>query len=194
MTAPLILFLGKPGAGKGTQAALFASQAGYPVCKTSDGLRKLATDHPHIGNKILSAMTHGDLVPYWLPMYLWLSQILSVSEEQGIVIDGAVRRIEEATLLDEVATWFGRPYRVFFLNVSDEEMKARIEKRATIEGRTDDNAEALLERMREYEKHTAKALELFKSNGAYVEINGEGTIEDIHERVMEAFTKEFVAR
>jgi adenylate kinase len=191
MTAPLILFLGKPGSGKGTQAALLSEKTGYAIFKSSGQLRELAQAYPHIGKKILFAMDRGDLVPYWLPMHLWLEDILSLSEDQGIIIDGAVRRVEEATLFDEVAEWFGRPYRVFFLNVSDEEMQKRIEKRATTEGRTDDNDEALRERMAEFEKHTARALEFFKSEGTYVEINGEGSIEDIHDRVMEAFRSEF---
>ncbi|MBP9771324.1 MAG: nucleoside monophosphate kinase [Candidatus Pacebacteria bacterium] len=191
MTAPLILFLGKPGAGKGTQAGLFGKETGFSIFKSSGQLRELAAAYPHIGAKILSAMDRGDLVPYWLPMHLWLKDILSLSEEQGIIIDGAVRRVEEATLFDEVANWFGRPYRVFFLNVSDEEMRNRIGKRATIENRTDDNDEALRERMQEYEKHTARALEFFKSQNTYVEIDGQGSIEEVHGRVMDAFTKEF---
>lgn len=191
MSAPLILFLGKPGSGKGTQATLFAEKSGYAIFKTSGELRKLAASHPHIGERILSAMDRGDLVPHWLPMHLWLRDILSLSDDEGIVIDGAVRRIEEAVLFDDVANWFGRSYRVFFLKVSDEEMEKRIEKRATIEKRTDDNDDSLRVRMQEFERHTARALDFFKSQGTYVEINGEGSVEDIHERVMEAFTQEF---
>ncbi|HXK40121.1 MAG TPA: nucleoside monophosphate kinase [Candidatus Paceibacterota bacterium] len=191
MTAPLILFLGKPGSGKGTQAALFSEKTGFSVFKTSGELRELAKTHPHIGEKIRFAMDRGELVPYWLPMHLWLRGILSLSDDEGIVIDGAVRRIEEAVLFDEVAAWFGRSYRVFFLTVSDEEMQRRIEKRATAEGRTDDNDEALRERLQEYERHTARALDFFKSQDTYVEIDGEGSVEEIHERVMGAFKSEF---
>ncbi len=191
MTAPLILFLGKPGAGKGTQAELLAERTTFPIFKSSGQLRKLAVAHPHIGKKILSAMERGELVPYWLPMHLWLEDILSLPEDKGIIIEGAVRREEEATLFDEVARWFGRPYRVFFLTISDAEMQERIRRRAAIEGRTDDNDEALRGRMQEYDKHTARALEFFKAQGTYTEIQGEGTVEEIHERIMAAFTNEF---
>jgi adenylate kinase len=191
MTAPLILFLGKPGSGKGTQAALFSEKTGFPIFRTSGQLRELARTHSHIGEKILSAMERGELVPYWLVMHLWLEDILSLQDEQGIIIDGAVRRIEEAALFDEVASWFSRSYRVFFLDVSDEEMQARIEKRATIERRTDDNAHALVERMSEFEKHTVRALDFFKSQGTYVEIRGEGSIDEVHTRVMSAYQEAF---
>lgn len=191
MTAPLILFLGKPGAGKGTQAALLAQKTDYLVFKTSDELRRLAREHPVVGEKIVGTMQQGGLVPYWLVMHLWLGGILSRETDEGLIIDGAVRRPEEATLFHDVCAWFSRPYRVFFLNVSDEEMKTRIGKRATIEGRSDDNDKALIERMNEYATHTSQALAFFKTQGTYVEIAGEGSVDEVRGRVMEAFTKMF---
>ncbi len=190
MNAPLILFLGKPGAGKGTQAELLAKKTGFSLFKTSGGLRSLATERAHVGEKIVSAMTQGDLVPYWLVMHLWLGDILSHKESEGIIIDGAVRRGEEAKLFSEVATWFERPYRVFFLDVTEEEMRSRIKKRATIENRTDDNEESLAQRMREYTEHTEPALTFFREQGTLITIPGEGSIEDVETRVQEAFTKE----
>lgn len=188
MTAPLTLFLGKPGSGKGTQAKLLAEKMGWPMFKSSQRLRELAAAHPHVGAKILSVMAEGGLVPYWFPMHLWLGDILALPPEQSMVIEGAVRRLEEAAIFDDMATWFERPYRVFFLTISDEEMRRRIEKRVNIEGRHDDGSEALAERMQEYEKHTARTLEFFKSRGAYVEIHGEGSVEDIHANILTHFT------
>ena len=191
MTAPFILFLGKPGSGKGTQAALLAQKTGFSLFKTSTQLRELAEKNAHLKDKILSAMQKGDLVPYWVVMFLWLQDALKSPDTKGIIIDGAVRHEEEARLFHEVAKWFDRPYKILFLNVSDEEMKNRITKRADIESRTDDNDESLAKRMHEYEEHTERAIDFFKTNGTYIEVDGEGSIEDIHARVLAVVHKEF---
>ncbi|MEK7579349.1 MAG: nucleoside monophosphate kinase [Patescibacteria group bacterium] len=191
MNAPIIVFLGKPGSGKGTQAEMFSKKTGFSLFKTSGGLRSFAAENKHVGEKILKIMDHGHLLPAWLIMHLWLDEIFSHPLSQGLIIDGAVRQLKEAELFHGVLEWIERPYKVFSLEVSDGEMKDRIEKRAGKENRTDDTDETLLERMEEYKKHTEKSLEFFNDKGHLVQINGEGSIEKIHEEIMKKFEELF---
>ncbi|GMU73987.1 MAG: adenylate kinase [Candidatus Campbellbacteria bacterium] len=181
-----IVILGKPGSGKGTQAELLSQKAGFPVFSASGRLRELAKSHPDIGQEILDDMNQGVLVPHWIVSYLWISEMVKLGHEGGIIFDGAVRKFEEAKLFHEVMTWLARPYAVVYLTISNEELHDRLSKRAGIEGRADDDGDVIMKRLTEYDENTKDSLAFFREQGTLMEVNGEGTREEIHERIMQA--------
>lgn len=181
-----IVVLGKPGSGKGTQAKLLSEKSGFPVFSASGRLKELAASHPGIGQEILDDMNNGVLVPHWIISYLWISEIVKLGGEGGIIFDGAVRVLEEARLFHEVMMWLSRPYAVVYLTISNEELHDRLSKRAQIENRVDDDGDVIRKRLAEYDENTKDSLAFFKEQGTLKEVNGEGSIEEIHERILAA--------
>lgn len=181
-----IVVLGKPGSGKGTQAKLLSEKVGFPVFSASGKLRELAESHPDIGKDILEDMNQGLLVPHWIVSYLWISELVNRGHGKGIIFDGAVRKFEEAKLFHEVMQYMKRSYAVVYLTISNEELYDRLSKRAAVEERADDNGEVIRKRLAEYDENTKDSLAFFKEQGTLLEVNGEGSIEEIHERILGA--------
>lgn len=181
-----IVILGKPGSGKGTQAKLLSEKAGFPVFSASGNLKSLAQSHPDIGKKILEDMDNGVLVPHWIVSYLWIAELVNLGHDKGVIFDGAVRKLEEAKLFDEVMRYMNRMYAVVYLTISNEELYDRLSKRAEIESRADDDGEVIKKRLAEYDENTKDSLVFFKEQGTLKEVNGEGSIEEIQERILSA--------
>ncbi len=175
-----IVVLGKPGSGKGTQAKLLADKSGFRLFGASDHLRKFAAAHSTAGERILDDINHGVLVPHWIMSSLWIMEMMDLGQGNGIIFDGAVRKEEEAKLFHDVMTWLKRPYIVVYLAVSDEELRKRLELRADVEARVDDDGDVITKRLEEYAKNTQPSLDFFKTQGTLLEIDGERTIEEIH--------------
>lgn len=180
-----IVVLGKPGSGKGTQAKLLAEKSGFRLFGMSDHLKKFAGAHPQSGERILNDINNGVLVPHWIVSSLWIMEMMDLDQNAGIIFDGAVRKQEEAGLFHDVMTWLGRPYIVVYLKVSDDELRKRLELRENIENRADDDGDVITKRLEEYSKNTEPSLAFFRKQGTLLEIDGERTIEEIHEDLMQ---------
>ena len=183
-----IVVLGKPGSGKGTQVRLLSEKSGFRIFTASDHLRKLAAAHPIAGERIIDDMEQGVLVPHWIMSSLWIMDMMDLKPEEGIIFDGAVRKLEEATLFNDVMNWFGRPFVIVHLTISDEELRTRLTKREGLEGRTDDAKATVMRRLEQYEENTRPALDFFKEKGVLLEVNGEGSIEEIHANIIKTLS------
>lgn len=177
MAACTVFFVGKPGAGKGTQADLLSRASGWPVVSTSGGLRALVAEGGAAGRKLEETMDAGLLTPYWLATYVYLKSLLSVPEDGGVIFDGTVRTLPEAKAVRDSVTWLERPFHIFNLKVSDDEARARIELRREKEGRKDDAA--IERRLEEYYANTEQAIAFYRSAKILVELDGERTPEAI---------------
>ncbi|QQR82326.1 nucleoside monophosphate kinase [Candidatus Campbellbacteria bacterium] len=185
-----IVILGKPGSGKGTQAKLLSDNVGFPVFSASGQLKALAASHPDLGEEILNDMDHGILVPHWIISYLWISAVVDLGHDKGIIFDGAVRKMEEATLFNEVMQYLKRPYVVVYLTIPDEELRTRIKERARVEDRADDDETIITKRLEEYQNNTQGSLDFFKRQGTLLEVEGMGTVEEVHERIIKALSNQ----
>ncbi|HCR52155.1 TPA: hypothetical protein DIV48_00720 [Candidatus Kaiserbacteria bacterium] len=177
METQTIFFVGKPVSGKGTQATLLSSVTGWPIISTSGAMRTMTAEGGAVGKKLRESMDAGILTPYWLAAYIFLESLFSVPENGNVIFDGANRTLLEAQIVMDSLAWLKRPYHMFHLQVSDAEVRKRVELRRGKENRLDDHA--VDKRLEEYYAHTAKVVEFYRTAGVLIEVNGEQAPEAI---------------
>lgn len=181
MNLNTVLLIGKPGSGKGTQATLLSEKTGWPVTVSGNLFRALIAGDDHVAARMREEHEKGYLAPDWFATYLFQKSILPVSPEQGIIFDGFGRKVPEAKTVVDVLTWLGRPFYAVHIKVSDEEIVARLKKRSEVSGRADDHA--VEKRLEEFRIYTEPSVEVFREAGRLIEVNGEGSVEDIHKDI-----------
>jgi adenylate kinase len=174
------IFLGPPGSGKGTQAKVLAERLGIPHISLGDILRAEVKAGSPIGLRAKEFMNAGKLVPDELTIELTEKRISEADCRPGFIIDGFPRSGAQAEALDKMFQNKKLALEaVIYFHVSEEETVKRLLSRAQIEGRADDNAEAIRTRFEVYEKSTRPLIDHYKKMGKLVEINAARTIEEI---------------
>jgi adenylate kinase len=132
-------------------------------------------------------MESGALVSDDLILEVVAEELDKPAASRGVVFDGVVRTIPQAEGTAKLLADRGRRIQhVLFLDVSDEEILARIAKRRSQETRADDAPEAVARRLAAYRAQTAPVLSWFESRGGVHRIAGTGTVEEISDRIREA--------
>ena len=186
MDIKTIVMLGKPGAGKGMQSKLLADTTGYKIFSSGNRLREIASHDTSVGRKVKAVIDNVELMPHWFASYLFQEAILHTRQDEGIIYEGSCRKEPEAILFDEVMGWLDRPYRAIFITAPDEVIVDRLLKRGEIEGRADDSEEKIQVRLRAYRDEVKDAIEYFRNTGNLIEINGEGSPQEVHAAIMDA--------
>jgi adenylate kinase len=184
----IALMFGPPGSGKGTQASRVAVQLGVPHVAAGDMLRSEVARGTALGREAKPIMDSGGLVPDDLVVRMIDGRLNEPDARLGVLLDGFPRTVPQAITLDKMLG--GRKEmvaNVISLEVPEQELKTRILKRATIEGRSDDTAEGLAQRLVVYRQDTAPVLEHYRAEGRrIVAIDGVGDIDAITERIMKS--------
>jgi adenylate kinase len=179
-----ILLLGPPGAGKGTQGVLLAARFGLPKFATGDLLRDAVARDTPLGRQAKAVMESGALVSDDLILGVVREELDKPSAATGVILDGVVRTVAQAAGVAQLLADRGRKIsRVVFLDVSDEEILGRIERRRTLEHRADDVPEAVTRRLRAYREQTAPVLSWYEARGGVARIPGAGTVAEIAARI-----------
>lgn len=188
-----ILF-GKSGSGKGTQANLLIEKIKKEgrealYIETGERFREFAEKDNFTAKKTKETMSTGGLLPDFLPIWLW-SQILvdEFSGQEDLVLDGLCRRSSEAPILDSALKFYKRLLPIVILiNVSDGWATERLMAR----GRSDDGY--IKGRLDWFNWNVIPSMSFFKESSDYrfIEINGEQTIEEVHNDVMKALDAGF---
>ncbi len=175
-----IVFLGKIASGKGTQADLVLSHFGGVLYSNGNRLREVAQEPSTFGKRMKEIYESGALMPEWVASYWMTHALVSQHTDDCVVFEAVAKKPNEAELFHEIHTTIGRPYIVFHIVVSDEEVR----KRSTLRARDIvDSDESVAKRLEEYHMHTDKSVAVFKEKGTLVEIDGALTKEEIKEKV-----------
>jgi adenylate kinase len=123
-------------------------------------------------------------MPYWFASFLFEEAVVYLPAEEGIIYEGAGRLPSEAALFHDVMEWLERPYRTVYLDVPAEVSMDRLKKRKIIEGRADDEEDKIKVRLAVHEKEVEPAIDVFRAKGTMLHINGDQTIEKVHEEIL----------
>ena len=178
-----IVFIGPPGAGKGTQSLRVAKKLGVTHLSTGDVLRTARDSGDEIGIKAAEYLEDGRLVPDELVLQLVSDRLVRDACLLGYVFDGFPRTVAQAKALDELLEDRCRPLDAALqFIVPDEELYARLSAR----GREDDDNETIGERLRFYESLTTPLVNYYEERGILRRIDAVGSPEEAFARVGEA--------
>ena len=186
----LVLF-GKPGAGKGTQAAFLKDKYNLVHISTGDIFRHNIKNETKLGKLAQSYMDKGDLVPDEVTIQMLQEEVEKNPNAEGFIFDGFPRTIAQAEALDAFLESKGmRIHGTLALEADDEMLIKRLVERGKVSGRTDDqDEEKIRNRFTEYNEKTAPLITFYQTQGKYHTINGIGTIEEITTRLSETIDK-----
>ena len=180
----LILF-GPPGSGKGTQSEKLIARYGLKHLSTGDLLRYEIDRQTPLGKEAQNFMDKGQLVPDEVVVGMISSALDENPGIKGFLFDGFPRTPAQAKSLDELLKLKKAPIKVMLaLDVSEEELVIRLLKRGETSGRSDDqNKNVIRARILEYNNKTAPVADYYKQFDKVVMVKGEGTIDEIFERL-----------
>jgi len=209
----IVVMMGAPGAGKGTQARLLAEKFGYPQISTGDILREMAKEETPLGREIRETQTAGRLVSDEVLAEVILARTSKPDCHDGYVLDGFPRTLEQARVLEDLAKRQGKEICVVKVVVPRVSLMQRLTGRRTctqcgeiyniflrppqreglcdLDGaplahRSDDKPETVSTRLEAYEQSTAPIINYYRQSGRLVEIDGERPVEDVFGELYEA--------
>ena len=179
----IIILLGPPGSGKGTQANFIQNKLSIPHLSTGDILRQSVKNETNLGSKVKDIMAKGKLVSDDLVLDVIKERVSQSDCDQGFILDGYPRNIAQAESLNIVLKDINRNIdKILFLDVDFTVLHSRIESRSkenNEEKRADDTSEVLIKRLEEYKIQTAPLGEYYSNNKKFKKINGMKSISEV---------------
>lgn len=206
----IIVMIGPPGAGKGTQARLLSEKYGYPQISTGDILREMAQADTPLGREIKATLASGKLVSDAILAEVILNRTSRPDCQEGYILDGYPRTINQAHLLEDLAEKQGKNIFLVRVMVHEDVLFKRLTGRRTcptcgeiynvyfrppkqegicdldgeqLKQRSDDNPDAVTRRFDEYKASTAPLIDYYRQSGRLIEINGEEQVSELFEKL-----------
>jgi adenylate kinase len=207
-----IVLLGAPGAGKGTQASILSQRLKLAHIASGDLFREALAKGTELGRQAKVYMEQGKLVPNDITIKMVLERIKAPDCQMGIILDGFPRNVEQAKALDEAFKQLKKTIdRAVYIKVSEAELLKRLTGRwicrkcqapyhevnsppkvagkcdkcgGELYQRADDNTETIKKRLEVFFAETAPLIDYYTKAGKLLEVQGEGSMEEIGERII----------
>ena len=216
-----IIFMGAPGAGKGTQASMVAEKLNLAHISSGDLFRQALEQGTELGMQAKSYMERGILVPDEITIQMVMERLSAPDSENGVILDGFPRNLPQAEALDSALGEQGKTIaKVIYIRVSEDELVSRLSRRwlcrqcqavyntansppkvkgkcdkcgGTLYQRPDDKPETVKKRLGVYFAETAPLIDYYRRQGKLLEIEGEGSVEEVTRRIVSALPEEKLA-
>ena len=206
----VLVFLGPPGSGKGTQAKMLAEELKIAHISLGDVLREEVRAGSDIGQKAKACMDQGRLVPDELTIELTRKRLSQPDAQEGIIVDGFPRSLAQAEAFDKMTAELKLPVKVIYFELNEDQIVARLSGRRScracgavyhvefkapkIEGkcdlcsgelyqRSDDQESAIRTRFEVYAKETRPLIDRYSAAGKLVKLSAAGAINDVFEKL-----------
>jgi len=209
MRRMILIFLGKPGSGKGTQAAMVAEKMEIPTISMGEILRNIEKENTPLSKEIKSHIDKGNLVPDELVLQLLSERLKKPDCKNGCILDGFPRTVKQAELFDKKID------RVIYIDVKDETIIKRLSSRREcscgmvynlitnppkkdgicdkcgrkLYTRKDDNPETIKNRLKVYNEQTKPLIDFYTKKRLFVKVDGERTIDEILKEIVAILKK-----
>jgi adenylate kinase len=205
----IIVLIGAPGAGKGTQARLLEERLGIPQISTGDMFREMKKADTPLAREVQATMAEGKLISDELTYKI--VQERTSHEKAAYILDGYPRTAVQAEQLEELAKEQNKEIQAIEVDVPKEELMKRLTGRrscpvcgeiyniyskppkvdtlcdlhpeAELNHRADDNEESVSTRLATYEEKTKPLIDFYKNTGRLKKISGEGSLEEIYQQI-----------
>jgi adenylate kinase len=203
----VVVLLGPPGSGKGTQAKKIQEKFKLDYVGSGDLLRKRAQKKDFTGKKIAQVMNKGGRVPTPVVFNIWMNKFEEIKKFKGLVVDGSPRTVYEAKMLEEALEWYDwkQGMKVFFVKLSKRQVIKRLKKRRICEScgaitfneqkeclkchgrlvpRKDDSLEGVNVRWEWYNREVMPTVKFYQKNKNFFVVNGDQTIENVFKDIL----------
>jgi len=207
----IIVLIGAPGAGKGTQARLLEERRGIPQISTGDMFREMKNAETPLAREVQAIMASGKLISDELTFQIVKNR--TAREKDSYILDGFPRTAVQAEMLENLADEEGKKIQAIEVDIPREELMKRLTGRRScsvcgeiyniyskppkqndicdfhpetqLTHRADDNEESVSTRLATYEEQTKPLLDYYEKTGRLEKVNGEGDLEEIYREIAE---------
>ena len=181
-----IVLFGAPGCGKGTQAALLKEHFGIEHVSTGEVIRGHIRQGTELGRQVQACIERGELAPDALVIKMIADYVAEHKDSKGCIFDGFPRTTAQAEAFDKILAENGLQVDLMVrIVVEEQELIRRILLRGKDSGRAADASEEVIRQPQQDNwAQTAIVAEHYKAQGKYVKVDGEGTIEEVFDRIV----------